>query len=296
MALGALVLAVKLVSPRQVAWFLKNIVILILFPILIFRNVIFHLKIEQVNLIFYTFFGAIMMVTLSYLVSFISHYLGRGKTEKRSFILAGTFHNYGFTALPVMQSQLLPAMMPMAFTFIVTCDALFWALGGFIMRRRGAAFPLKQILSPPFLGLLVSVIVVVAGFSTEIPATFIEALAWPAKVTLPLALFCIGATFYASFHDISEEEQSPFDRTSFSLLLIQRHLVIPIIWLAVSLSGVVHIELGKLFYIEAIMPSSIGIVILSSLYHGDSRFIATFSVTSNLLSIATIAFFLYIRF
>jgi len=201
-------------------------------------------------------------------------------------LLSGSFHNYGFIIFPLALSMFGAKAMSYAFAFAVTCDALFWSYGVYLINsEKFSEVPIKEVISPPFLAVLFSITLVATGVSPNVPVFLLDILYYPAKIAIPVALICIGGVFYYSFSGIKKEN---LHLRELGINYGFRHLIFPVIWVLLASMLPVSELTKKIFYLEAIMPASVGIVVMVALYEGDEKFTVFFSTTSNLFAVATI--------
>lgn len=289
MALGYILGRMSLVSMSQIRFVLKWVVVFFLFPVLIFQNTIEYLDLRNIYQAVIMFFAALIMVLGSHQLVRLLYVMGSYKVERRVFILGGSIHNYGFAVYPLVLGVLGNEALPMTFVFIITCDALFWAFGGFILSgddRSNKKIPLSQIISPPLVALVLAVLIVALEIHVFIPGELLEILSYPGKAAIPGALTCIGGIVYFSLNDSIGENK--LHKAGLVSLLCFRNLCIPILWLGLLYFIPIENNLKAIIGIEAVMPSSIGIIFLARMYDADTRFTSIFSIISNALSVISV--------
>ena len=298
LVLGALILHFRVIKASFVAWFMKKVVVNVFFPLLIFQNALLNLTQEQIQSSYSMVLLAFVFIFLSFFLMLFFSRLTTYTINKNSFILSGTFHNYGFTVIPLVSNLLGEKALPLAFTFILSCEALFWSLGTFILAKNKGRISIKQIVSAPFVTLVISFLWVYLGYHSIIPSSFLKLLSYPTKLTIPLALTCIGGIFYASIVLEAGEQKKTIKESLREYLkpvivvLGFRHLFMPgLLILLISFLSL-NKEQSTISQIEAVMPASVGIVFLANLYGGSVRYLAIYSTLSNLISIISIVLWL----
>lgn len=298
LVLGALILHFRIIKASFVAWFMKKVVVNVFFPLLIFQNTLLNLTQEQIQSSYSMVLLACAFIFLSFFLMLLFSRLTTYTINKNSFILSGTFHNYGFTVIPLVSNLLGEKALPLAFTFILSCEALFWSLGTFILAKNKGRISIKQILSAPFVTLVISFLWVYLGYHGIVPNSFLKLLSYPTKLTIPLALTCIGGIFYASIVLEAGEQKKTIKESLREYLkpviavLSFRHLFMPgLLILLISFLSL-NKEQSTISQIEAVMPASVGIVFLANLYGGSVRYLAIYSTLSNLISIISIVVWL----
>lgn len=311
MAIGAVLARLGLYTPRVTSFVLRNLVVRLLLPLLIFEKVVGGLTVNDASGMALCFSGALAMIFGASGVAQITRRLipvrpsselnapavipagggspaGPLERARRSFALVNSFHNYGFIVYPLVLELYGAPGLSLAFVFALTCDALFWSYGVALIDN-SARIRWAEILNPPFVTMLVSVSLAFLGLKGRLPANVLESLGQIGVITIPLALSTVGGAFYYSLQSVRGRS---FDVRSISVSLALRALVLPVLFVTPVLLFLGPSLARNVLVVEAVMPASIGVVILSALYDGDHAFIVTVSGLSNVLAVVTIPLYL----
>ncbi len=309
---GALAARVGFYTPAVSQFVLRNIVMRALLPLLIFEKVLSQLRPDDGGPVAWCFFGALVMVGVSTVTGRLlwpwvapapetperrADAAPEGGTADsgdgarrlyRSFLLVNAFHNYGFLVYPLVLALYGPKGLSLSFVFALTCDGLFWSLGISLIRGRAAA-RWQEILNPPFLTLLAATALAFLGTAEHLPPGLLGAIGSVTVVTIPLALTTVGAAF---MHALRGMKSRPPALRALTSSILMRAVAFPALFAGAALLLLPPSLVRSVLIVQAIMPASMGVVILSALYDGDHSFIVSASGISNLLSILTIPLYL----
>ncbi|MFC1585918.1 AEC family transporter [Fibrobacterota bacterium] len=295
MALGMVLARLGFFSIQHIQFVLRKVVINMLFPCLILEKILINLNISDTLNMAMLFAGALVMFLGSCCISFlwVPRIAGNRESEN-TMLLCNTFQNYGFMVFPLALNLLGEKGLALALIYSLTGDALLWSLGIYLLQRMpGAKIKWKEIITPPAVTVLVSVVLALAGVPGHIPGQIFTLLHYPALLTVPLAIICSGGIF---FHTLKGMGKRDFPVKEISFSLTSRMLVLPLLWIGV-ISMLVPQSLAKsILYIEAVMPASVVITALVAIYGGDRKYAVLFSLLTVLLSILTVPLYLSFLF
>jgi len=155
--------------------------------------------------------AAVIIIGLAALVSILTFsFLPLKIEEKRAGIAFSTFGNAAYFPLSVMEifpitlpiiSDLFGTTNPTLYVgvYILVFSPLLWSVGNYLMTGKGSLPGVKEILTPPFIGVLLGFTALLSGFShfaedQKLPFFhIIFALRMVASLTLPLILISLGA-------------------------------------------------------------------------------------------------------
>lgn len=155
--------------------------------------------------------AAVIIIGSGLLVSIlIFSFIPLKSEEKRAGIAFSSFGNSAYFPLSVM--EIFPITLPFISDLFGTADPtlyvgvyilvfspLLWSVGNFLMTGKGRRPGLKEIITPPFIGVLLGFAALFTGFGTlaanqKLPFFhIISALRMIASLTLPLILLSLGA-------------------------------------------------------------------------------------------------------
>ena len=155
--------------------------------------------------------AAVVIMGLGALVSIgIFYFLPFEADEKRAGIAFSTFGNSGYFPLSVIEifpvtlpliSELFGTTEPTLYVgvYLLVNSPLLWSAGNFLITGKGRRPGIKEIITPPFVGVLLGFIALLTGFGAiagnqRLPLFhIISALEMISIMTLPLILISLGA-------------------------------------------------------------------------------------------------------
>lgn len=215
------------------------------------------------------------------------------KGHRGIFESSFTTSNTIFVGLPVTMALFGEEAIPYTLLYFFANTTFFWTLGnaclqsdarGFSFREMLTISTLKRIFSPPILGFIASLIILI--FNIPLPKFFMDTAQYLGNLTTPIALIFIGVTLYSM----------GLKKIRFNLELsgicLGRFLIAPI-----SMYILAHIFpmpelMYKVFVIMASLPVMIQTVVLSSLYKTDTEYATLVVSATTLLSIITIPIYM----
>ena len=293
MLLGVVLTWVGIFTQKRIQFFLKKVVINFLFPCLILEKILLNLVLVDIPNIALLFGGALIMFLGScFISSFWVPHTVKDPPTVNSMMLCNTFHNYGFMVFPICLSLLGEKGLALTLIYSFTGDALLWSLGIYLVQRKpGIRVSGKGIITPPAIAVCLSVFLALAEAPKFIPSQIFSILHYPALLTIPMALIASGGIFFISLSSINKKD---LPIKEISLSLISRMIFLPILWLFCISLFLPESMAKSILSIEAIMPASVVIVALVTIYGGNQKFAVLFSLITNMIAIITIP--LYLKF
>jgi len=169
----------------------------------------------------------------------IFHFLPLKAEEKRAGIAFSTFGNSGYFPLSVIEifpvtlpliSELFGTSEPTLYVgvYLLVNSPLLWSAGNYLMTGKGRRPGIKEIITPPFVGVVFGFLALLTGFGAiagnqKLPVFHIlSALERISAMTLPLILISLGAMI-GNLHATKEKPGKLFlvaGTTSFIRFLI----------------------------------------------------------------------------
>jgi len=206
------------------------------------------------------------------------------------FVVSNTI----FIGLPVNLALFGEKSLPFALLYYIANTSFFWTIGVYLISKDGKSKgnkikilslkSLKSILSPPLLGFIVGIILVLLNI--KLPQFIMDTCKYLGNLTTPLSLLFIGITFKSiNLKDVK------FD-TSMLVILVGRFILSP---LAVFLlSFFIHIPslMLKVFIIQASMPIMAQTSIISKEYNADYKYATVMVTISTVISLIVIPIYM----
>lgn len=228
----------------------------------------------------------------------LSVFLGKFMSTKgRRGIFQSTFttSNTIFVGLPVTMALFGEEAIPYTLLYFFANTTFFWTLGNACIQADSKEFSyqqmftlktLKRIFSPPILGFLTSLIILILDI--PLPKFFMDTAFYMGNLTTPLAIIFIGVTLYSM----------GLKKIRFDLGLIGicfgRFIIAPLSMYLLSFIFPMPELMFKVFFIMASLPAMIQTVVLASLYDTDTEYATLVVSATTLLSIITIPIYMVI--
>jgi predicted permease len=277
---------------------LTNLLIKVLMPALIFSSITQNETFLHSNLVLMAPLMGFSFVCLSFVVSyllaklFLKGELGDSE-NRRSFVTACGMHNYGFVAIPVV-STLYPDenLIGPLLMHNVGVEIAMWSVACSTLKGKFDKKSLGQILNMPFITVVFSLIVLFSGMYHYIPAFCSDAISSVGKAAIPIGLILVGATLSELFREGLMQGSKSRMTKLLSLGLINRQLLLPLIWFAVIALIPMEPQLKKIMYVQAAMPAAFFTIVLAKHFGGNVRTVAAVSVASFIISPISISLWL----
>lgn len=193
-----------------------------------------------------------------------------------------------FIGLPVNLALFGEQSVPYVLFYYVANTTVFWTIGiHSISKDKGGSKDkvfsintVKRIFSPPLLGLLAGMLIVMSGI--RLPNFILDSCRYLGQLTTPLSLLFIGISFSTiKIKDIT------FDK-DMAALLLGRFVISPLIVYFLTFIIPIPSLMTKVFIIQSAMPVIAQSAIVAAAYGGD-QYYATYMVTiTSILSVAFI--------
>ncbi len=200
---------------------LSKFVVKIALPLYLFINISSSDPSEIVRSPMFLLAAIIIMGAGAIVSILVFSFLPFKSDEKRAGIAFSTFGNSGYFPLSVIDifpvtlpliSELFGTSEPTLYVgvYLLVNSPLLWTAGNYLMTGKGRRPGIKEIITPPFIGVLLGFAALLTGFRTvagnmELPLFHIlSALERISAMTLPLILISLGAMI-GNLHTSSEK-------------------------------------------------------------------------------------------
>ena len=234
-------------------------------------------------------------IITSYIVAYIlGKLLNIGKSRHGTFCSMFSLSNTIFIGLPVNLALFGEKSMPYVLLYYIANTSLFWTIGVNGIRRDGIASQsnvkmaevLKNIFSPPLLGFLLAILLILWGVS--LPHFVIDACKYLGNLTTPLSMLFIGIAIYAvKLKDIK------LSRDMITIML-GRFVIAPLIVMGITYAMPLPILLKKVFIIQASLPVMTLTAVLAKTYEADVEYAAVMTTVTTIAAIITIPVYMLI--
>jgi malate permease and related proteins len=260
---------------RRLAWLkpeadesLLKLVVNFLYPCLIFDNALGNEALRAPgNLFAAPALGFLTMgggILLAYAVAKRTGFeVGGGL---RTFAFSVGIFNYGYMAIPLVETLFGRETLGVLFVFNVGCEAAIWTVGivmlaGVSLREGGW----RRLLNPPIYALILAVLLNLANGDAWLPGILRQSIRMVAACAVPLGLLVIGATLVEYF----ATPRTLVDRKVTPLACALRLGVIPLGMLGLAAALPIPPELKGVLVVQAAMPAGILPIVIAKHYGGQ---------------------------
>ena len=213
---------------------------------------------------------------------------GRRGTFASMFALSNTI----FIGLPVNLALFGEESLSAVLLYYIGNTVLFWTFGVYGIARDGAALHgrpspsllsldgLRRILSPPLLGFLLAVVLILAGVT--LPAPAMSLCKTLGAMTTPLSMLFIGIV-------VSRVEWRKLRLDlDVALVIAGRFLVSPLVLVLLARGTDLPLLMKEVFFVQAAMPAMTQTPILAGAYEADPEYAGVATSLTTVLSLVTI--------
>jgi len=234
-------------------------------------------------------------IIASYIVGYIlAKLLDIGKNRQGTFCSMFSLSNSIFIGLPVNLALFGEKSMPYVLLYYIANTSLFWTIGANGIRRDGISSlgtvkiiaVVKNIFSPPLLGFLLAILLILAGVS--LPQFFIDACKYLGNMTTPLSMLFIGIAIYAV-----KLKNIKFSKDMVTIML-GRFVIAPLLVMAITYAMPLSILMKKVFIIQASLPVMTLTAVLAKSYHADVEYAAVMTTVTTIAALITIPIYMLI--
>ncbi|MGI5839182.1 MAG: AEC family transporter [bacterium] len=215
---------------------------------------------------------------------------GRRGTFQTMFCISNTI----FIGLPVNLALFGEKSIPYALLYYIANTVFFWTIGVYSISRDGdgreaglfSPATLRKIFSPPLLGFLLGIILVV--LELPLPAFLLDTGKYLGNLTTPLSMLFIGMAIHAvDFRAVR------FSR-DMAVLMLGRMLITPAVVIILSHFVRAPLLMKEVFIIQASLPIMTQVSIIARAYNADSEYAAVMTTLTTLQAVVSIPFFMYL--
>jgi predicted permease len=214
------------------------------------------------------------------------------KDRRGTFQSMFALSNSVFIGLPVNLLLFGEASLPFALLYYIANTTMFWTVGVYGIAadgalRNGGQKPslfswsgLMRILSPPLLGFLVAVILILLGIT--LPKSIMDSCRYLGNMTTPLSMLFIGIVIARV-----EWKTLKFER-DYVVVLAGRFLATPAL-MALALRWLdLPLLMKQVFFMQATMPAMTQTPILAAAYKADTEYAAIGTSLTTVASMISI--------
>ena len=270
---------------------LTNFFINIVFPVLIFWQIVTKFKFEVYPNWWMFPLASFGITSVGLLIGFLFSFSVKDIQAKREFICLTGFQNSGYLPLVllgwIIPREHLSAVLIYLFLFLLGFNLVIWSWGVFFLSARKAQrFSLRSLFSPPVAAMLAGFGFVVLKINTLIPHFILSPLESLGNCSFPLAIVVVGGSL-AELYSL----QSP-DKKTIAMLVFAKLFVLPLLGLLFLCLVRLPYLIGLLIILELAVPSATNLAIISRKYSQSEKLIGQGVFFTHIVSLATLPLFL----
>lgn len=223
---------------------------------------------------------------ICYIAAMLAARLINVKLERRGIFQAMFFaSNTIFMGMPVNIALFGESSVPYVLFYYAANTTLFWTIGMFGISRDSSTkkesavslSTLKRIFSPPLLGFIVGVALIMLG--VQLPGFIMDTCKYLGNLTTPLSLLFIGITFGTlDIRDIK------FDK-DMAVMIFGRFILSPLVVYGLSFLIPIPSLMMKVFIIQSAMPVITQAAITAKAYDADHQYATVMVTATTIISI-----------
>lgn len=216
------------------------------------------------------------------------------KGRRGIFTSMFAFSNTIFVGLPVNMALFGDKSLPFVLMYYIANTTLFWTIGSYVISKDGghegklfSKDSAKRIFSPPLLGFLVALVLILLGVT--LPKSAMDFCKYLGNLTTPLSMLFVGIVIQnVNLKDIKLDK-------GMVAVLIGRFILSPcMVLLATFFIPVPNILMRNVFVIQAAMPVMTQTSIIAQNYDGDYEYAAVVTTLTTIVSLLAIPFYMII--
>ncbi len=289
---------------RRVGWLtaeadtsLMRLVVNLLFPCLILDNILGNSAVEQLgNVILAPLVGAGTALLGFGLCWVAAPLFGmREPRARRTFAFTVGLYNYGYIPLPLIQKLFPQPTVGILLVHNIGVETALWTAGLALISGGATADGTPRetsrwlrVLNVPTVAILTALALHFLGARWWMPGVVLNAVHQTGQAAVPMGLLLTGATFCDQIRFLSWKN-SVADSIGASLLRLG---LLPLCMLALARWLPCPLELRHVIVVQAAMPCAVIPVLLAKHYGGDPALALRIILTTSVLSLLTIPFWL----
>ena len=208
--------------------------------------------------------------------------------NKRGLFVSMFFNsNTVFVGLPINQALFGDKSIPYVLIYYMANTTLFWTWGTYFIQRDAnlrqqfsITNTLKKIFSPPLLGFMLGVVLVLTDVS--LPSFISKDLMYLGNLTVPLSMIFIGISVkQAGLNHLTFQREN-------LLVIIGRFVCAPLLMMLLLHNVMMPTLMKQVFVLQAAMPVMTNAPVVAKLYGADSDYAAIMVTETTLLSLIVV--------
>ena len=175
---------------------LSHITIVVLLPCLFFSKIVSSFNPSGFIYWWLLPLVAFMMIGLALGMAFLLFY--KKRKQKKAIMAVASFMNANYMVLPIatmLYTKELDEFLTYCFLFILGVSTALWSVGKYMVTAgENEKIKFKELLNPPLIASLGSILIVLAGGAPFIPSAIMVPVDFIGQAAIPIATIVLGAT------------------------------------------------------------------------------------------------------
>ena len=271
---------------------LSKVTVIVLLPALVFSKTV---KEFDPDLLPYWWMLPVLGILMSSVgVLFASGVFALDFKKQKNMIAVSSMQNAGYLVLPIGQivyPERFTEFALITFLFILGYNPLLWTLGKYFVTSKGekVKFKYTDLITPPAVANILSLIIVLIGAQKIFPAFFIDSVSLIGEAAVPLATFVLGAT-------LGTVTLSKFPKLWNTVRVIfVKYMLLPIatvgvlLWFNVAETNPL---LADFFIIQAAAAPATGLILQVRTYGGNTQKVAGMMLVTYIVCLIALPFWI----
>jgi predicted permease len=206
--------------------------------------------------------------------------LERG-TGMRTFALSAGCQNYGYTAIPMMETLWGTSTLALLFVHNIGVESAIWSVGVMLLSgERG--FSWRRLVNGPMVAVAIGLTLVALGLDDQVTGAGRKTISMVGVGAFPLAILITGC----SMMDLIGAEKPSWKVIAGSALV--RLGLAPLAILSAAKFLPLSVELKQVLVVQAAMPAGMGSILLARMYGGRPAVAVQVMIATTVLSLLTL--------
>lgn len=282
---------------QRMGWFganaatvLSRVTLRVGMPALVFSNVLGNYTRAMLLEGAYSLIVPIVVIVSMYLLSGpLSSWLRIPKERRGVFRALFSFGNAVFVGMPVCRAIFGETAVPFVLFYYLVNTTLWWMIGAPNVAKDGGhdmRSPFKRLASPPLIACIISVLLVLVGFTP--PKLLMDVTGYLGAMVTPLSMLFIGVTLCSMLSGGIRWQKG------YGAILIGRCLIGPAICLPLCLLLGIQGDMLGVFFLQAGMPTQTQSCLWAQEHGADAGYAAGGITLSTLTGLVAIPVYTWI--
>jgi predicted permease len=263
----------------------------LLYPCLIVDSMLGNPALEKISNVTLAPVIGFLTACAGYALAFgVARPLGLNEKAARTFAFTTGLYNYGYIPIPLVQFAYDRDTLGVLFTHNLGVEISLWTAGVMLLTGASPRQNWRNVFNAPVIAILASVLLNLVGGHTWLPQFSLTTAHLLGQSSVPLALLLTGAVLA---DQLSSADPRGGMRAGIAACALRLGLL-PVLFLLVAKYLPCSLELKRVITVQAAMPAAMIPIVLTRHYGGDERVALTVVLTTTIVGLLTIPFWMRI--